>query len=201
MPSTAPSKNFVPIKDIENNIIIRKDGTLVGIVLVNSINFALKSPDERAAILFEFQNMLNSLGFSVQILIQSRRENIAPYIQKLRGIRKEQKNSLLQLQTTEYIKFIQEFTKKTDIMSKNFFVVVTYKPLAIKKDSGFSLSFFSSPKKKKAEGSISQENHAQLEQRIEVVRQSLSRIGLKTVQLGQEALIDLIYQTLNPYGS
>ncbi len=80
----APSKNstqqFVPIQEVRDGILILKDGGMRGILLASSLNFSLKSEDEKNAIIFQFQDFLNSLDFSVQIVIQSRKLDIRPYI-------------------------------------------------------------------------------------------------------------------------
>ena len=77
------TQSFIPIQKIIDGVIIRDDGTLCGMLLVSSTNFALKSQNEQTAILSQFQNMLNSLEVSIQTIIQSRRFNIRPYIEYL----------------------------------------------------------------------------------------------------------------------
>jgi len=70
------TQEFVPIQDVRDGIVILKDGTMRAIVLASSLNFSLKSDDERNAIVSQFQDFLNSLDFTVQIAIQSRRLDI-----------------------------------------------------------------------------------------------------------------------------
>src|SRR5579872_3485765 len=125
------SQDFVPIKEVREGIVILKDGGLRSILLASSLNFSLKSEDERNAILFQFQDFLNSLDFSIQIFIQSRRLDIRPYIALLEERYKEQVNDLMKIQTQEYIEFIKNFTESTNIMTKSFFVVVPYSPAII----------------------------------------------------------------------
>src|SRR6185295_17038815 len=99
------TQEFVPIKEVRDGVVILKDGSMRGIVLASSLNFSLKSDDERQAIINQFQDFLNSLDFSVQISIESRRLNIRPYIALLEERYKEQVNDLMKIQTTEYIEF------------------------------------------------------------------------------------------------
>ena len=68
-----PTQNFVPIKEVRNGVLILKDGSMRSLLLASSVNFALKSADEQQGIILQFQNFLNSLDFSVQIFVQSRR--------------------------------------------------------------------------------------------------------------------------------
>ena len=66
------TQEFVEVKEVRDGVVVLKDGSLRSILMTSSLNFALKSVDEQAATLFQFQNFLNSLDFSVQIFIQSR---------------------------------------------------------------------------------------------------------------------------------
>ncbi len=120
------TQEFVPIDDVRDGIVILKDGGMRGVLMASSINFSLKSEDEKQAILFQFQDFLNSLDFSIQIIVESRRLDIRPYIALLETRYKEQTNELMKIQIEQYINFIKNFTESTNIMTKNFFIVVPY---------------------------------------------------------------------------
>jgi len=70
------SQQFLPFNEVKDGIIILRSGGLRGILMVSSLNFALKSSDEQQAIIYQFQNFLNSLDFTAQILVHSRRVNM-----------------------------------------------------------------------------------------------------------------------------
>src|SRR3989344_5602657 len=129
--ATSATQEFVPIKEVRDGIVILKDGGMRAILLCSSLNFSLKSEDERNAILLQFQDFLNSLDFAVQISIQSRRLDIRPYIALLEDRYKEQVNDLMKIQTREYIEFVKKFTETTNIMTKSFFIIVSYDPAMI----------------------------------------------------------------------
>ena len=112
------SQDFVPIKEVRNGIIVLKDGGLRAVLLASSLNLSLKSSDEQIAIINEFQNFLNSLDFSVQICVQSRRLDIRPYLLTLENRMRDQVEPLLKIQTKEYIDFIRTFTDEVNIMTK-----------------------------------------------------------------------------------
>ncbi len=194
------TQEFVPIKEVRDGIAILKDGTMRGIVLSSSLNFSLKSEDERRAIVMQFQDFLNSLDFSVQISIQSRRLDIRPYIALLEERYKEQMNDLMKIQTREYIEFIRKFTETTNIMTKSFFVVVPYDPALINIKNG-PTSFFkksSASEDKRRNDATFDENRTQLAQREAVVEQGLSRCGIRVIRLGTEEVIELFYKIFNP---
>ena len=103
------TQEFVPIKEVRDGIIVLKDGGLRAIVLANSTNLSLKSDDEQRATILQFQSFLNTLDFSIQISVQSRRLDIRPYLLLLENRMKVQSEPLLKLQTKEKIKFIHNF--------------------------------------------------------------------------------------------
>lgn len=129
------------VKEIRDGVVILNDNSMVAIVMTSSLNFALKSSDEQQAILLQFQNFLNSLESAIQIFIQSKRLDIRPYIALMENRRKEQTNELIRIQTKEYIEFVRNFTENTNIMSKNFFMVVTYRPPVVATKGGVSKLF------------------------------------------------------------
>ncbi len=135
------SQDFVPIKEIRDGVIIMKDNSLRSVIMTSSVNFALKGADEQEAIIMQFQNFLNSINFSIQIFMQSRRLDIKPYITLLESVLKEQRNDLLKIQTREYINFIKTFTDQVNIMNKSFFVVVSYEPSMVQGKGGGSSRF------------------------------------------------------------
>jgi type IV secretory pathway VirB4 component len=199
--SSKATQEFVPIQEVRDGIVVLKDGSMRGIVLASSLNFSLKSDDERQAILTQFQDFLNSLDFAVEITIQSRRLDIRPYLALLEDRYKEQVNDLMKIQTREYIEFIKKFTETTNIMTKSFFIVVSYDPALINVKSGIAGSIFkkknASEEMKSKEASF-EENRTQLEQRVSVVEQGLSRCGIRVVRLGTEEVIELFYKMFNP---
>jgi len=193
------TQEFVPIKEVRDGIAVLKDGTMRGIVMSSSLNFSLKSEDERHAIVLQFQDFLNSLDFTVQISIQSRRLDIRPYIALLEDRYKEQINDLMKIQTREYIDFIRKFTETTNIMTKSFYIVVPYDPALLNIKSGSSFFKKSSAREELARKESSfAENRTQLEQRVSVVEQGLSRCGIRVIRLGTEEVIELFYKIFNP---
>jgi type IV secretory pathway VirB4 component len=202
MATAKTTQEFVPVKEVRDGVIIMKDGSMKAIVLSSSLNFALKSADEQEAIIYQFQNFLNSLDFSIQISIQSRELDIRPYLAILEKQYNEQLNDLLKIQIKEYIQFVKSFTENSSIMSKTFFVVIPFAPTMIGpgKDSSLGKLFSGGDKKSKsaAKNDNFEENRTQLEQRIAVVQQGLMRCGIRSVSLGTEEAIELFYKLFNP---
>jgi hypothetical protein len=199
------AQDFVPIKEVRDGIIILKDGGLRGILIASSINLSLKSADEQMAIINQFQQFLNGLDFPTQIVMQSRRLDIRPYLLTLEARLKEQNEQLLKIQTREYIDFIKSFTDEVNIMTKTFFVVVPYSAQAVKAGEGVLEGLIGGGAKKQVENTKKaielasfEEKRSQLDQRVGVIVGGLSGLGIRSSQLKTEEVVELFYKTFNP---
>jgi hypothetical protein len=193
----ASTQDFVPVRDIRDNVVILKDGQMCMILLASSINFALKSLDEQRAILSQFQSFLNTIDFSLQFYIQSRQLNIQPYLEQLLQREPQQDNDLMRIQLREYMEFIRTFTNEVDVMSKSFFIVVPYASAQIDFSSNIG-AVFGKRRDVNIEDMKFEESRMQLEQRAALVEQGLSRIGVRTIALKNEELVELYYHIFNP---
>lgn len=200
--STSATQDFVPVKEVRDGVVILKDGGMRAVVLCSSVNFSLKSSDEKQAILLQFQDFLNSLDFSTEILIQSRKLDIRPYIALLEEREAKQENNLMKIQVREYIGFIKNFTESANIMTKHFFIVVPYTPAVIAgtspKNILSSIGIGKKSSTQQSKDNTFEENRSQLEERLSSVEQGLVRCGIRVARLGTEEVIELLYKAFNP---
>lgn len=192
------TQQFVPVKEIRNGIIVLKDGGYRGVLICSSINFGLKSADEQHAITLGFQNFLNTIDFSIQIVVNSRRMDLRPYLAILEEKGPEQKSELMRIQLREYIEFVRSFADQANIMTKSFYIVVPYSSPA---STAGAVSFLrresAAVKSASAETSF-EEDRAQLEQRLSLVVSGLAGTGVRAAPLGTEEIIELLYRSFNP---
>lgn len=202
-----PTQDFIPIRDIRGGVVVLNNGDMRMILMTSSLNFGLKSGEEQAAIILQFQNFLNSLEFPIQIFIQSKRLDTRPYLKMLEEREKVQLIDAMKIQVHEYIAFIRDFTSHTNIMSKNFFIVIPYSggvSLAAKNSSGgvlgglFGKKTTKTAKPTAAENQSFEEAKIQLEQRVAIVEQGLTRCDIRTTRLGTEEITELFYKKFNP---
>ena len=198
--TTKPTQEFIPIKEIRDDVFILKDGSLHMILMASTLNFALKSEEEQNAIIMQYQNFLNSLDFSVQFFIQSRKLNTDSYIAMLSEAEKNQDNELMKIQTKEYIEFIKNFVKMSNVMAKAFYISIPYSTAAMEVKKSFVGNLMGGFSKKSA-GQLSdrfEENKVQLQQRADIVSQGLARVGVRVAPLNTEELVELFYELFNP---
>lgn len=194
MAQAKATQAFVPVKEVRNGVIVLKDGGYRGILMCSSINFALKSEDEQKAIIGGFQNFLNTLDFSVEIVVHSRKMDIRPYLAMLEGRMDTQSNELMRLQLREYIQFVRGFMDSTNIMTKLFYIVVPYAPAPGKVVTS-AMSVLN--KTEGASGDSFEDDRVQLEQRMALAAGGLTSSGLRAVPLGTEEIIELLYRSFN----
>ena len=200
--SKPSTQQFVPIQRVRDGIITLKNGELRLILMTGSLNLALKGEDEQKAVLSQFQSLLNSLEFPLQIFIQSRRLNIKPYMELLTERSLYVKEDLLKIQIREYMGFIKKFTDQSNIMTKHFFIIIPYFPPAVNVSNGGASSFLpfgnSSQKVTAEENKTFEAGRIQIEERMAVVMQGLARFGLRAQKLGTEEVVELFYKLFNP---
>lgn len=200
------TQQFLEIQDIREGVLLLKNNSIRGVLMVSSINFALKSEEEQTAIVYAFQNFLNSLDFSCQIVIQSRNINITPYLDTLKDLEDRQTNELLKQQTTAYREFIKNMVVGDTVMTKNFYVVVPYNLMEIFGMAGASKQFnflkqFSGDKKNETQeikDADFQRCKTQLWQRMEFLAMGLRRCGLEAIPLTTPELIELFWAIHHP---
>lgn len=197
----APStQRYLPFSEIRENVVIMKDGTLRSILLVSSINFALKSEEEQKAIISGYVSFLNSIDFPLQIVVQSRKLNIEGYLDLLAQKQKEQLNDLLRMQIQEYKQYIIQLVSLAEIMEKRFYVVVYFSPFSKKKKSWLTRAteVFSPVSVVKLRQDKFRKYKEELGRRTSFVSGGLGSLGLAVSQLDTPSIIELLYRSYNP---
>mgnify|MGYP003474025550 FL=1 len=197
LPST---QKYLHLSEIRDNTVVMDDGTVRSVLLVSSINFALKNEDEQNAIIGAYVNFLNNLSFPLQIVIQSRELNISDYLVDLQRREKEQTNELLKAQTADYIDYISELVSLGKIMNKRFYVVVTYNPLSDEKKGFMAIieELFNPVSSIRMKEEKFRRLQKELSRRVDSVIAGLSSIGLNVVELDTQGVIELMYNSYNP---
>lgn len=201
------TQNALQIAEVRDGIVIMNDGSFRSIVMVKSINFDLMSPQEREAVEYSYQGFLNSLYFPIQIFIRSQKVDLRPYLEKLDKIRTEHDNMLLALLMEDYIGYMDSLSQQTNIMDKNFYVVIPFFPAVdVQKGIEQSKTFLSGLggllKPKEQHVVINERDlenaKTELRNRVQSVLAGLQQCGVKGLPLDTQELIELYYDTYNP---
>lgn len=177
------TQQHLSISDIKDDIILLKDGGAALVLQTSAVNFGLLSEREQLGIISAFAQMLNSLSFTIQILILSERLNISSYLLLLEKAQKMQTNPLLLEMILQYRQFIQNIIKENEVLDKKFYIVIPVFAIEL----GLKNDLTSVLKKSKT---------LLLPRRDQLVRQ-LNRVGLKSTQMNTRGLIELFYDLYN----
>ncbi|MFA4891422.1 MAG: hypothetical protein WC604_03685 [Candidatus Gracilibacteria bacterium] len=199
----ASTQVHLKLGEIRDDLLVLKNGGIRAILKATSINFNLKSEEEQNSITYAYQGFLNSLEFPVQIIVRSKKLDIDNYIEKIKEIGEKQKNQLLKDQTLEYADFVKRLVEYTDIMQKEFYVIVPYDPVR-SRGVPFFQRFLQNLRPQDSYADI-RKRHKEFEslkkqvaQRLNVVESGLTHCGIKTDQLKTGEIIELFYNTYNP---
>jgi len=193
------SQKYLEISEIKDNVVVMKNGSLRAVLMVSSVNFALKSIDEQDGIIYRYQSFLNSLDFSIQIVINSRRLNIDTYLDVLREEEKKQSNDLLRMQISSYIEYINGLVKMANIVTKTFYIVVPFSLSESKEGSlKTKVTSIANAPQIMANRKSFEKYRDQLFQRVDHVVENLSGTGLRMTMLNTQELIELYYNLYNP---
>jgi hypothetical protein len=195
-PIRASTQEFLEISDIVDDILVLTSGGCALVLETGAVNFALLAKEEQEAIIYAFAAFLNSLSFSIQIVIFSKKMRINDYLSYISEAANNQKSVRLQEKLSSYRRFIESLVKNNQVLEKRFFIVIPFSPLELGiKGSGGS---FSKSKKLpyKLSYVVERAKTTLYPKRDHVLRQ-ISRLGLKAVQLNNAQLLSFFYELYN----
>ena len=210
--AAAPASNLAPVvenplstqatllfSELRDSLVIMKDGSF------RAVNFDLMSETEREGVEYSYQNFLNSLNFTVQILIRSQKVDIGPYIERLTEMRRNNDNMLLGVLMDDYLQFISVLAEEANIMDKSFFIVIPYYGSAdMERAVEQTKNFFKAMSKSKGNlvtrinRDVYNKAIEELNNRVDTVISGLYQIGIQSVRLNTKELSELFYNFNNP---
>ncbi|MEW5805529.1 MAG: hypothetical protein AB1721_02305 [Patescibacteria group bacterium] len=197
------SQQIISVDTIRENIVVLKNKSLKAIIEAEGLNFELKSPEEQQGLISAFQEFLVGLDFPLQLFVYSRRVNIDDYLKRILSFQEQEENELIKNYIPDYTGFLEGLLEQYNIMTKKFFLVVSYFPAASASGlAGVLPNQVLSRQSQTSAGSDSEEEFSrgksQLETRINLVVNGLSRMGIQAKVLNTEELVDLFYNLYNP---
>ena len=172
-------QEWIPVEEIfENGIIKLEKNNYIKIIKIIPINFNLKSNLEKEAILNSYKIFLKTCDFDIQILIQSKKEDLSRHFSIIKNNLKNNKNNLLNNYLINYINFIKKINNEKKSSSRNYFLI-------IKENKNF-------------ESEASEEIIIQnLNDKYFKIRDALARCGNRVVENNKDEIINILFSFLN----
>jgi len=193
----ASTQEHLDIADIQNDLVVCKNGQISLILETTAVNFDLLSEKEQEAKILAFAALINSLNFFVQILVRTEKTDISVYIDKLNKEMNKQKSDGLRKQIEIYISFIKNLTYNTEVLDKRFFVVVSGGNVAVQRTSFLKKLFGKEDKITNLDKMVEGARAGLFAKRDFFIKQ-LQRMGVFARQLSTDELIRLFYSSYNP---
>lgn len=185
------TQSFTEIQDIVNDIVLFKGGNACIVLEVSAVNFYLLSTAEQEAKIYSFVSFLNSLSFSIQILIVSKHVDISSYLTVIdQRIANEARPKILE-HLKLYKDFIQGLLKTRTLLDKKFYVVIPFSHLELGVIHETKKQF-----KGVGKDTIQQIQNTLESKKVNIISQ-LQRMGLSSKQLTTQELIKLFYELFN----
>ena len=121
-------QEWIPFKYLKEKGIVVIENYYLKIIKINPINYNLKSELEKEAILNSYKLFLKTCNFDIQILIQSKKEDLSTHIQKIEDQDFNEQNEKIMLLSKKYINFIQKINLEKKSLSKNFYIIIKNNP-------------------------------------------------------------------------
>lgn len=194
----ASTQQHLDIYTIKNDIIVNKDGSCAVVLETNAINFDLLSEDEQSAVMYAYAGLLNSLSFSIELLIRSQRKDISSYLELLDTRIQQTTSQKVKESVIRYRRFVKSLVKERRVLEKQFYLIVPFTALEL----GISVNTFNPfakrPDKPPYDLDYVLEKASLIlnPRRDHLVRQ-FARIGLKARQLNNQELTSLFHKIYN----
>ena len=195
-PIKSSTQSFLEVEDIKDGVVILKDGSCVMIISTTAINFGLLSEREQDSAIYAYGALLNSLTFTIQILIRSKKKDISSYLKLLKEQEKKIVKKSLKDQIQKYYQFVQDTVQTNNVLEKSFYIIIPMSSLELgltaknKIRKGKKSSFPRDFVLEKAQNNLSpKKDH--------LIR-LLNRLGLRSRQLDTQELVKLFFGIYNP---
>lgn len=193
------TQQHLDIYDIDQGLIILKNGGARLVLSCTAVNFDLLSEVEQDAIIAAYSGLLNSLSFPIQVIVRSKKMDISFYLDQLKAVEKEQTNRFLKRRIASYRSYVEQLISKGEVLDKSFYVIIPYQEMLLTSPENPLKKLFSGRKKVAFNKSaVLKKAKIQLEPKKEHLIKQFNKIGIKAKQLNTQELIELFYDIYNP---
>ncbi len=189
-PVKASTQTFVEVYDIKDDIAILTNGYACIVIESGSVNYPLLGVDEQLALVSNYAALLNSLSFPIEIVINSKKKNIANYLGYLDKKIIDQTNPILKNEMLAYKQFVSSLVTKNVILEKRFFFVIQFNPESL----GLSSNTKMHSDSPEYLVSIQKDLYPK---RDHLIRQ-LKSLGLLAKTLSSKELVEVYFSSFNP---
>ncbi len=118
------AKKLLGVADIYNNAVRMQNGQVLGIIRVYSLDFNILPEDSQNAIILSFRDLVNSLTYPVQFVVQSMNLNVDDYLFSIKNKAYGTTNDLVISYYDTFANYIRGYIKDKAIVNRKFYMIV-----------------------------------------------------------------------------
>lgn len=189
IPST---QEHVLVRDVREQIAILKTGDMAALIEVEGIDFARRTDADRAGLIAQFENFLNTLRFPYQFMVGRRRQPLEEYLAYLEEIAKKHIDAGEKLYARflyDNAAFMLDVTQHVNPQIPYYLITIPYDPI---------------PPDDRARRNIVltreryERGRDELAHRCEQVIRALARVGLTCRRLSDEEIAVVMHRVYHP---
>ncbi len=197
IPLRSTTQEHLDVEDVAQDLIILTDGSACLVLEVSALNFGLLSEKEQDATIFAYGQLLNSLTFSIQIVMVSKQKDVTDYIKLLETQLAQTLSPQIQQQLVKYRDFVKAVVRQGNVLDKKFYISIPFSSLEL----GVASTISSVTKRKKGlprpKAQIIERATTNLSPKRDHLIRLLARIGLRARQLTNTELVQLLFDFYN----
>ena len=121
------TEEWLPVADISHGIIALKDGRFIKIIEILPVNFLLKTPAEKASIIYYYAGYLKIAPDNLQICVLTKRADMSAYAERMRGYQNSEPNALCRELNEDNIREV-EYLAENEALQKRILLVYQLEP-------------------------------------------------------------------------
>ncbi|PIN73301.1 hypothetical protein COV20_03665 [Candidatus Woesearchaeota archaeon CG10_big_fil_rev_8_21_14_0_10_45_16] len=115
--------SFIDVEDIRDDIVILKNGNILGILEVTPVDFFMLSPEQKTQVMTAYRNWLRSIDYYVQILSRSVNISLDSWLNSIEKKATKDDNQ----RANHFREWMKEEMGKNNIRDRRFYVIIPQK--------------------------------------------------------------------------
>lgn len=126
-PTSPSTQNWLPVNDVNDRFIYRKDGHIVTAIRIQPVNLHLLSEKEQKNKIASLHEVTNGIDYETQTLVIARPVDLDGYIARLEVMKDEETNFIKKRLLDGYIRQAAQLATGGEALERHFYMLLTQK--------------------------------------------------------------------------
>lgn len=122
------SQDWLPIQDVHNSMIHRKDGYLLAAIMVSPVNIHLLTDVEKGRLIKSLEEVLNGIDDPFQIISIARPVDLDAYISELNSMKSDAQDQIKQRLLAGYMNHAAQMATSGEALERHFYILLDQAP-------------------------------------------------------------------------